>query len=332
MRLNVFTYASMLLILASFALALVAMYVLEVFSFSYGLGVGAILQARSNLNATIAAPLYYDVQNLPFLHRSIYESYILLAIATIALLSAMIIYTNRANRFSAIIHRYSLLHLVMSLLFIALFFIALSETNITIGGLYGYVIYLAMIIAVAIDLYFEISLHLRTRTKSGMRTNLGIEPTKPFTNIVRLRDEVFSRLSGYVRIIDKNINSDAIENLHRLLENNSTIKEVSIITTAMSLDSSFNKNYNDFKEELGNRGIAVSLMLMADQDAVAQHERIIFDEKNAFKIPPLNIINKKSEHITRIKLSDARKRYEELAKGSIKYENYLIKLNKESQQ
>ncbi|MEM3460276.1 MAG: hypothetical protein QXO24_03560, partial [Candidatus Micrarchaeaceae archaeon] len=53
--------------------------------------------------------------------------------------------------------------------------------------------------------------------------------------------------------------------------------------------------------------------------------RIIFDDSKAFKIPPLNIINKKSEHITRLSRSDASRRYEELAKGAISYKNYIIK-------
>ena len=36
-------------------------------------------------------------------------------------------------------------------------------------------------------------------------------------------------------------------------------------------------------------------MMMSEADSVTQHERFIFDDDKAYKIPPLNIINKKAK-------------------------------------
>ena len=66
------------------------------------------------------------------------------------------------------------------------------------------------------------------------------------------------------------------------------------------LDSSFNKEYKDLKNELEGHGTVLEVKLMNNNDAIQQHERFIFDDVIAYKIPPMNIINKKSEHIVKI--------------------------------
>jgi hypothetical protein len=61
--------------------------------------------------------------------------------------------------------------------------------------------------------------------------------------------------------------------------------------------------------------------VLDDGDAAKQHERLLLDGSEAYKIPPLNIINKKSEHITAVNRDDAARRFEDLWSRAIKFEN-----------
>ncbi|EQD46801.1 hypothetical protein B2A_08729, partial [mine drainage metagenome] len=56
--------------------------------------------------------------------------------------------------------------------------------------------------------------------------------------------------------------------------------------------------------------IGFEVRVMNPEDAAAQHERFIVDSERAYKIPPLNIINKKSEHIVSIKHGEALRRFD----------------------
>jgi hypothetical protein len=74
-----------------------------------------------------------------------------------------------------------------------------------------------------------------------------------------------------------------------------------------------------------NAGVEIVFMLMSKEDSVAQHERFIFDDEHAYKIPPLNIINKKSEHIVDLRMGEARNRFGALMRNATKYDNYVVK-------
>jgi len=133
-----------------------------------------------------------------------------------------------------------------------------------------------------------------------------------------------------VGVVDKHFNSAAMSNLYRLIpRDRANIKSLKILTSAEMLDSKFGSNYLDFKEELKNSNIEIEVKIMKEEDAVTQHERFIFDQQGAYKIPPLNIINKKSEHITRMNTRDARKRFDYLYQNSLKFENYMEKQARE---
>ena len=61
---------------------------------------------------------------------------------------------------------------------------------------------------------------------------------------------------------------------------------------------------------------------MGGEDAVEQHERMIMDSEKAYKIPPFNIINRKSEHIVQLEYSGSRKRFDDIWNRSTKIENF----------
>ncbi len=327
-------YAIILGGIASFVLALFAIYVSDVLSanygIAYGIGVGATLQSRA-LGANATQSFLPTPLELNSLHTAILTTYILFGIAIIMIGTSIIIYLKRSNVFGFDIKRFSLLHTVMSFFYVAVYFVIFSGFNISLSTFFAYSIYFTMLLAIVVDIYTAFLTHIPIQRALGTGRNVFMDPEKPFANIMKLRDAVFSNLSGEVKIVDKHFNSAAVENLYRLIETNvSNIKKIDILTSTSMFDSNFNDNYNDLKKELSASGTEVNLAIMSDSDSSEQHERFIFDDSQAYKIPPFNIINKKSEHVTRIKLSEAKARFDKLYSNSIKYENYLIKKNQES--
>ena len=153
---------------------------------------------------------------------------------------------------------------------------------------------------------------------------ISIDPSTPYSNLVKLKEELFDSLKGEVGIVDKHFNSAAMSNLHRLMPTGNNIKSLTVITSNEMLDSGFGGNYQDLKNELKNGGMEVEVRIMKGEDSSVQHERFIFDDSVAYKIPPLSIIHKKSEHVVKMSVHDAKKRFEYLYQNSVKFENYSV--------
>lgn len=320
-----YQYTILLLGLASTLLAAASIYIIEILSVNYGVGLGAAVQSiadRTNVTRNLTT-----VVNLSGnLHAAINQTYILAFIAFGMMGAALVMYITRYRRFGAMSRRYLLLHTTLTLIYAALLYMILSTFQISFTGTYFLIIYAALAVSFAIDLYTEFVAHSTQATPRPGRSGMRIEPGTPYTNLLNLRDSIFSKLNGDVRVVDKHFNSDAISNLHRLLETNFTnIKKLEVLTSKEMFDAKFNDNYTDFKNELTNAGVQLEFMLMSDQDSVAQHERFIFDDERAYKIPPLNIINKKSEHIVSLRVGEARSRFDSLMRNATKYDNYVVK-------
>jgi hypothetical protein len=318
-----YQYLVLLLGLASLVLATATVYMMQVLSISYGAW-ATVQSIASKTNLT--ANLTQTTAQMVSLNGSMREVYIVAFMAFGMMGSALVMYVTRYRRFGAMSRRYSLMHTMLTVIYIALFFIAISGLSINYASAYLILVYVAMAVALGIDLYIEFSMHSNNpfgeRSSKGMR----IEPNAPYSNLVRLREGIFSKLHGEVRIVDKHFNSDAIANLHRLLETNlNKINKLEILTSREMFDVKFQENYTDFKNELKNAGVELDFMLMSNEDAVAQHERFIFDDERAYKIPPLNIINKKSEHIVDLRQGEVRSRFNLLMRNATKYDNYVIK-------
>ncbi|MGC8628755.1 MAG: hypothetical protein ACP5T4_00905 [Candidatus Micrarchaeia archaeon] len=321
-------YASIFLVLFSSLFVIGVLYISDIFAISYGVGAGAFIQ--SNLSKSepvqVLAPAISEASSL---HRAIQEAFVLLIIALIAFMIAVMVYATKAYRFGQAMRLYAVSHFVATFIFSGLFFVIFSYFSISINPVFESGIYASMLLAMALDIYF-VSFARKSARKAASAKAIEIEPSKPFANLLKLRDAVFSGLGDHVMIVDKHINSASLQNLYRLLSDNASIRKLDILTYPEAFDTGFNRNFVDFKKELGNRGIEVNLLIMSDFDATSQHERFVFDSANAYKIPPLNIINEKSEHVTKIKLSDARKRFDALLKNAMKYENYLLKKEREA--
>jgi hypothetical protein len=331
-----YKYLVVLLGLATTVLAAASVYMMEVLALRYGALAGASSIATSGIfnqsvTANLTTVLTQAAYTMTSLHNSMREVYVIFLISLGMLGASFVLYTSRSVRFGSASRRYTLMHSTLTVIYVALFFIVFSSNyQIDFDRVYFMLVYFAMGLALAIDAYLEFVVHGNRPKQARRKGAVRIEPGTPYTNLINLREGVFSRLNGDVRVVDKHFNSMAISNMHRLFEGNlQGIKRIDVLTSKEMFDSKFLDNYNDFKKELGNAGVELNFMLMDDADSATQHERFIFDDAVAYKIPPLNIINKKSEHIVNFNVRDAKSRFEALSKGAIKYENYLVKQARE---
>ncbi len=322
-----YKYIVVLLGIVSLLMAAASVYTMEVVGLNYGAGLAIVGLANEGLVNSTAANISVISSEIGSLHSAVDEVYVLALISFALLGVSFVLYTGRAARHAAFTRRYTLLHTVLTLVYASLLYLVLSNISISYTSAYFLTLFAAIAVAIGIDAYLEVSIHVNYATgRVRNRSSLRIEPDAPYSNLLNLRDTVFSKLAGNVRIVDKHFNSSALSNLYRLLEANMQgIKSIEVLTSSEMLDAKFNDNYTDLKNELSNSGIALDFLLMSSENAVAQHERFIFDDTKAYKIPPLNIINKKSEHIVPLSVTEARRRFGALSKDAMKYENYVTK-------
>jgi hypothetical protein len=151
---------------------------------------------------------------------------------------------------------------------------------------------------------------------------IEIDPELPYTNMQVLSSKLMGRLSGEIKILDMHFDVTALDNLMRLVsKNTSRYSRIDVLSKKDRLGEEFAAAYKDFKSELISRRVEFELRVLNDDDALKQHERFLLDNSEAYKIPPLNIINRKSEHITSVNRVDAAKRFDDLWSRAIKFEN-----------
>jgi len=318
---------SILLVSASLIILANGVYTVQVFSIQYGLGAGALLQSNA-YNTTVISELQFVAQNINTLYQTILESYLLAGIGLIMLVVALVMMTHGANKYESYIRRYMPMHAALALVYIFVLVIVHATYSFTPFSTNLYATYVALGLCLIFDVYLEFKMRALAAGRKGLR-GININPSTPYANLMRLKEELFNGLSGDIRVVDKHFNSAAMTNLHRLLPDElSGIRSLSVITSAEMLNSGFGEDYRDMKQELKNRGIELEIRIMRSEEAASQHERFILDDKSAYKIPPLNIINRKSEHVVRMSLGDARRRFEYLMNNSAKLENYLMEQSK----
>ena len=312
-----------LLVVGSALLGMSSVYFVQIFSVQYGIAAGAIVQSGQT-NTTIIPAFRLVGSQIQGLYRSILESWLGVVLGAMLLLISFMLYLGRANRFDEQNRKYMLLHTTLTFIYIILFAIIYSGFIHTTLSILLYFGFFGIIVCVITDLYLEYEARSSSK-RAGVRA-ININPETPYTNMQVLKNQLFSKLKGNIRIVDKHFNTEAIANLHRLIAGEMEgIDSISVITSEDMLDSEFRDDYKDIMKELKNNGIEMEVKVMTSEDASAQHERFVLDDQDAFKIPPLNIINKKSEHITKINVREARRRFDYLHQRALKYENYLLR-------
>jgi hypothetical protein len=329
---NISTALVLLLNFSSALLIIGAMFIVQVFAILYGIANGAALQASIvGVNVT-NSQLHSLVSNATFLHDGILESYVLAVIGIILFGTAFLLFLRRHDKSIGGAKRYITMHTAFVFMYALVYFIISIDTGQYLSGIpYIYAIYAAMAIAIVVDVFFDYALRVQRDRVAKIKRSLSVNPNTPFSNMMELQDKIFSKLKGDVRVVDKHFNSVALSNFHRLVvEHLSNMKSIKVVSSTEMMDANLGRNLADFKKELESRGIKFDFRLMDDGDRVEQHERIVLDDKIAYKIPPLNIINNRSEHIIMIGHGEAQRRFEYLYGRAMTFENYSIKKGRDN--
>jgi hypothetical protein len=311
----VLAYAALL---AGFIAMLSDFYYMQILSYSVGL-VKGITSIITEYNITPSSALLVSLSGSSAIAIAVHITYVMLPFALIMFAIGSI----------WLLGRQSYRALGIGLLFSSVIFgmlLAVLNADFYLGPIRG----LGPFLGVALGIIagsLELSDSSRRHSVHSARP-ININPDTPYSNMLVLSRKFFAKLSGDMSILDMHFDNKAVENLLLLLSGHEQgHSSIRVLTGANRLGSHFERSYFDFKEELSNKGVGLELRVMSDNDAQQQHERLIIDAQSAYKIPPINIINKKSEHIVSVNRSEALSRFEEIWKRSTKYENY----NKDSQ-
>ena len=302
-----------------------SVYLINLLSTVYGIGVGATVQSLSD-NTPIASQLVQFTAQSAALGKGVLESYIAFFIAIAIGAGAFILLLNRREVPTKAASKYTTLAAMMGVIFILLYYLASGNIPPAFVGVYGYLPYLGFFICIFSVAYVEYVIRQKQPKRAPMRrSTISLNPSTPFSNMLNLQDELMNNLSGAIRVVDKHFNSTAIVNFYRLLRGyESNFNKITILTSKEMMGANFPEEIRDLRKELEPSGIELDVRLMDEKDTVEQHERFIMDQRSAYKMPPFNIINKKSEHVTKINFRDSDKRFSELLNRAIKLENYQV--------
>lgn len=275
---------SILLITASLVLLGNGIYSVQVFALNEGYGVAASLQA-SAYNTTIIPVFQWVAGQVGLLQQTVLESYFLAGIGALMALLAFTLFIYGESRYEGFVHRYVPIHLTLAIVYVMILLIIHYTFATSFYSTHLYLTYLAIGICVVFDLYLEYRMRSPVTNRNTNR-GISINPSTPYSNLVRLKEELFDTLVGEIQIVDKHFNSAALANLSRLIPSDtSRVKSFTVITSAEMLDSNFGNNYRDLKSELQNLGIPFEVKLMSREDTGEQHERFVLDDNVAYKIP-----------------------------------------------
>ncbi|MEM0150053.1 MAG: hypothetical protein QXW10_04110 [Candidatus Micrarchaeaceae archaeon] len=299
----------------SLLMLLYAFYYIENLSFSNGFYSALLAVAR--INSTVVAK--EGITNLASQAAAtafgLYIAYILLPFALAAFaVSAMLLFSKLPARLSWI----------ALALDSAIFALIAAVLELTFGMSYlsaqSFILYIGVALVLLPSIF---ALHTGRRAgKPAHAKPIEISPETPFTNMLMLSNRLMSKLSGNIRILDMHFDAKALENLSRLVGGHEgSYKSLMVLAKRDRLGREFSLEYWDFIEELKRKGVAFELRVIPDELTAEQHERLIMDDSAAYKIPPLNIINKKSEHIVSVNYGEALSRFEYFWSKSTKFEN-----------
>lgn len=319
------TYLLIILICASLIMFAGAIDIIKSFAILYGVGIGASVQSVYSGSSLVQSIERISINSSSF-QIAIDIAYMLSIAATISLVSSLALFFKRGEIKISAVRIYGILNIAFSLIYLSVLGLTLLDFYTYIANIYVYFLIASSALGIACSIYIQYQIN-RSR-ESAPKRSIAIDPSSPFSSIVALRDGVFSKLSGDLKIVDKHFNSISLINFHRLISDNSNITSITIITSGVMMDMDLAKNVFDLSNEMKSKNVNLQFRVMSDSDSAIQHERFMMDDNYAYKIPPFNIINKKSEHINRINLSEVRGRFRQLYSNSMTIENYRAKMAK----
>lgn len=305
---------STVVFIGSILTVLYALYYMQQLSVAIGVGSGAYV-VGSAYNITLSQSIVSVINSLPVLGLALNLNYLMFAFSIMLFgLATLQLFQNRKGTGNLALMIVSALYLIIA---------AMLETSFSFSEPYPVFAVACMGAGIILfpSLYVALSLGLPSKTK-GMTRSIKLNPLTPYTNMVNLSNELTARLHGNLKILDMHFDSVGLRNLSQLLSGNEpNYSSVSILAKGERFDAKFIKECRDFRDELANKGIAFETRIISSEDSTMQHERLMMDDRHAYKIPPLNIINKKSEHIVKINHDEGSRRFSDMWSRATKFEN-----------
>lgn len=298
----------------SFIVLLYVFYIMQSLSYSYGIALGMSTMINA-YNITVSQHVLNIISSIATVKiiLKIIDILLFLGLFSFAM-SVLWLFIKTYERTAKMILAFD------SLIFLLLSIILQLEFVFSAGISLLWLLYIGSILPLGASIYGIIFTHRQKRNR-GVGT-ISIDPDKPYTNMLTISNRLMKNLKGEIRILDMHFDERSLNNLIRLISSSKIqYKSLLIVTGSERLDEKFKRLFNDFKNELKNNEIYFELRIMTDADFNSQHERLILDDFNAYKIPPLNIINKKSEHIVKINYRSARGRFDKIWSRAMKFEN-----------
>ena len=305
---------SIVIFLAGILTLLYALYYIQQLSLNIGIGAGAGIIAGSNANIIVNVTIAQLANSIPALQFALSISYMLFVLSLImVLVGGLQLFSKRAGmEWSVVMAIVSLAYIAISILLETSFVFAEPYTIFSLSTIAGFLILLLSA--------YNIIIIMRQRGRSFK--NIRIDPSKPYSNMLKLSDELISKMNGNIKILDMHFDSIGLKNLAILLDlSKRNYTAIYVLTGHERMSSRFARECMEFRHEMQNKNIYFELRIMDVQDTSMQHERLMFDNTNAYKIPPFNIINKKSEHIVKMSHIDANRSFDKLWAQARKIEN-----------
>ncbi len=321
MRRDVGFYVPILAAVGGLIALLSVFYFTESFAYSigYNSGIVSAISAYNITNATSSAvPALQAMTDTFRLGSHIAYAMIFLPLIMLGISAFWMFVTTKGRTLQIVMVIVSLMFLLMVTLLVENFHFSNSLTVVIAA-------YAGALICLGSSSYFIYDSYVKAAVAPHSRAvrSLEIDPAKPYSNIDLIAKKLFGSFFGEVRILDMHFDSKAVQNLSMLIDRSSP--KFSRILVLMSKDRAgdmFRRNYNEFGAELANRGISLEVRIMNDDDLATQHERLILDDSKAYKIPPFNIINKKSEHIVSVNYKQASEHFGMIWNRAAKLENF----------
>ncbi|MGI0100819.1 MAG: hypothetical protein ACREBH_03855 [Candidatus Micrarchaeaceae archaeon] len=318
-RENRVSISAVLALASGFVTLLYSFYIMQKLSYSIGIysGIGGTIKAFNITSSSASNTLSNSISQLTTLVLALHISYALLPFAVVILAIGIIWLFGRTYFKPA-----GLVLVIISAIYIAILTILEFDFSLTNTSYLSVAAYLGAALALAVGIYAIARIERPHVSARRPMHPISINPETPYSNMKLLSKRLMRNLSGSIKIIDMHFDINALDNMMQLIGSNmQQYKSISVITASSRLGDKFGKSYTDSKNELSNKGIAFELRVLGTEDAAKQHERILMDDSTAYKIPPLNIINKKSEHIVGINYKEAEYRFNSLWSKATKYEN-----------
>lgn len=311
--------SQLLVLIGGFVSLLYTFYYMQQLSYSVGVytGISRTLAAYNVTNSTAPTVLAASISQSTTLNLALHLTYVLLPFAVLMLAIGIIwLFSTAYSRLSASI-------LMMSSVIYGIF-VAVLELDFRFSGalLTFPIAYAAVLLVFAGSAYPLWKTYYRAKFTKRSPPPVTINPETPYTNMRLISNRIMRRLNGNIRILDMHFDTNSLDNLMQLAgKHTQQYNRILVLTSSMRLGTDFGKSYRDFKSEMSNKKVLFELRILSQEEAAKQHERLLMDENIAYKIPPLNIINRKNEHIVGINHDAAMRTFDNLWSKATKYEN-----------